>query len=31
MHCLEDVGKIDWVKEVVEKAKSITKYIYNHA
>ena len=33
-HCidlmLEDIGKLDWIQEVVDKAKSITKYIYNH-
>jgi len=33
-HCidlmLEDIGRLHWVEEVVEKAKSITKYIYNH-
>lgn len=22
---------IDWIKDVVEKAKNITKYVYNHA
>jgi len=34
-HCidlmLEDVGKIPFVKEVIDQAKSIPKYIYNHA
>ncbi len=34
-HCidpmLEDIGKIYWVKNTVEHAKSITKYIYNHS
>ena len=34
-HCidlmLEDIGKQDWVKDVVKHAKSITKYIYNHS
>eukprot|EP00253_Pinus_taeda_P006209 PITA_06209 len=34
-HCmdlmLEDIGKIDWVKNTIEHAKSITKYIYNHS
>ena len=34
-HCidlmLEDIGKQDWVKDVIEQAKSITKYIYNHS
>ena len=33
-HCidlmLEDIGKLQWIQEVVEKAKSITKFIYNH-
>lgn len=33
-HCLdlllEDIGKIDWVKPIVEEARDITKYIYNH-
>ena len=28
---LENVGKIEWVKVVLDKAKSITRYIYNHA
>ena len=28
---LEDIGKQDWVKDVIEQAKSITKYIYNHS
>eukprot|EP00253_Pinus_taeda_P013226 PITA_13226 len=27
---LEDIGKLHWIHEVVEKAKSITKYLYNH-
>ena len=34
-HCidlmLEDIGKIDRVKNIVEHAKNITKYIYNHS
>ena len=34
-HCidlmLEDMGKILFIKEVVDHAKSITKFIYNHA
>eukprot|EP00253_Pinus_taeda_P014564 PITA_14564 len=34
-HCidlmLEDNGKLDWVKNIVEHAKSITKCIYNHS
>lgn len=33
-HCLnlflEDIGKLDWVGPVVEEARKITKYIYNH-
>lgn len=28
---LEDMGKIDWIKEIIDSAWSITKYIYNHA
>lgn len=27
---LEDIGKLHWIHEVVEKAKSITKCLYNH-
>jgi hypothetical protein len=27
---LDDIGKLDWVKPVVEEARTITKYIYNH-
>jgi hypothetical protein len=27
---LEDMGKIPWIKEIVESAGSVTKYIYNH-
>jgi hypothetical protein len=31
-HCidlmLEDMGKIPWIKEIVESARSVTKYIY---
>jgi hypothetical protein len=27
---LEDIGKIEWVKVILDKAKSITRYIYNH-
>ena len=34
-HCidlmLEDIGKQEWIKNTVEHAKSITKYIYNHS
>ena len=34
-HCidlmLEDIGKIEWVQDVVQECKQITKYIYNHA
>jgi hypothetical protein len=33
-HCLdlmlEDIGKIEWVKNTVEQGKIITRYIYNH-
>eukprot|EP00253_Pinus_taeda_P028775 PITA_28775 len=33
-HCmdliLEDIGKLHYIHEVVEKEKSITKYLYNH-
>lgn len=33
-HCidliLEDIGKLHWIHEVVEKENSITKYLYNH-
>eukprot|EP00253_Pinus_taeda_P031449 PITA_31449 len=28
---LEDIGKVEWVKNTVEHAKCITKYIYNHS
>lgn len=28
---LEDIGKLDWVKNTVDHAKSITKFIYNHS
>ena len=34
-HCidlmLEDTGKQEWIKNTIEHAKSITKYIYNHS
>ena len=34
-HCLglilEDLGKIDWIKDTIDSAWSITKFIYNHA
>jgi hypothetical protein len=34
-HCidliLEDIGKIPYIKDIVESARSITKFIYNHA
>jgi len=26
---LEDIGKLNWVKEIVDQATSITKFIYN--
>ena len=33
-HCLdlmlEDIGKLQWIQEIVEKEKSITKFIYNN-
>lgn len=34
-HCigliLEDIGKLEWVQDVLQECKQITKYIYNHA
>lgn len=34
-HCidliLEDIGKLEWVQDIVHECKQITKYIYNHA
>ena len=34
-HCidlmLEDISKMEWVKNTIEHAKCITKYIYNHS
>ena len=34
-HCLdlmlEDIGKLQWIKSCVEKAKNICKFVYNHA
>ena len=34
-HCidliLEDMGKIDWIRDTIDSARSITKFIYNHA
>jgi hypothetical protein len=34
-HCLdlmlEDMGKIDWIKDAIDSARRITKFIYNHA
>ena len=34
-HCidliLKDIGKLEWVQDVVQECKQITKYIYNHA
>ena len=34
-HCidlmLEDMGKIPFIKEVIDQARSIPKFIYNHA
>jgi hypothetical protein len=33
-HCidlmLEDMGKLPWIKEIIDSAWSVTKYIYNH-
>jgi hypothetical protein len=33
-HCidlmLEDMGKLLWIKEIIDSARSVTKYIYNH-
>jgi hypothetical protein len=33
-HCidlmLEDMGKLPWIKEIIDSARSVTKYIYNH-
>jgi hypothetical protein len=28
---LEEIGKLEWVKSCVERAKSICKFIYNHS
>jgi hypothetical protein len=28
---LEDMGKIDWIKDAINSMRSITKFIYNHA
>jgi hypothetical protein len=34
VHCidliLEDMGKLPWIKEIIDSAWSVTKYIYNH-
>ena len=34
-HCIdlmfEDIGKLEWVKNTIDHAKSITKFIYNHS
>jgi hypothetical protein len=34
-HCLdlllEDMGKIDWIKDSIDSTRSIKKFIYNHA
>ena len=27
---MEDIGKLDWVSPIVEDARRVTKYIYNH-
>lgn len=33
-HCIdllvEDIGKLSWMMDVVQKARNITNYIYNH-
>jgi hypothetical protein len=33
-HCidlmLEDMGKLPWIKEIIDSARSVIKYIYNH-
>ena len=33
-HCidlmLEGMGKLPWIKEIIDSARSVTKYIYNH-
>jgi hypothetical protein len=33
-HCialmLEDMGKLPWIKEIIDSARNVTKYIYNH-
>lgn len=33
-HCidlmLEDMGKLPWIKEIIDSTCSVTKYIYNH-
>jgi hypothetical protein len=33
-HCidlmLEDMGKLPWIKEIIDSSRSVTKYIYNH-
>jgi hypothetical protein len=33
-HCidlmLEDIGKFPWIKEIIDLARSVTTYIYNH-
>ncbi|XP_038678831.1 uncharacterized protein LOC119980269 [Tripterygium wilfordii] len=28
---LEDFAKVDWISETIEKARSITKFVYNHS
>ena len=34
-HCLdlllEDIGKLPWLATIVEKAKHVVKYVYNHS
>jgi hypothetical protein len=35
VHCidliLEDIGKLEWVQDILRECKRITKYVYNHA
>jgi hypothetical protein len=34
VHCidlmLEDMGKLPWIKEIIDSTRSVTKYKYNH-
>jgi hypothetical protein len=27
---LQDMGKLPWIKEIIDSVRSVTKYIYNH-